>query len=550
MASVPAFLFLSLASGCIAATPQLIRKASDFEDGQVASVVQSDGGVESYSVAKKKSHDQGGWLGKWNPVDGGDGRACRGADANDDESAYKMTIYGDSVVELESCKKYCLNTPACQGIEHNPFVKRCEVWTRPEGILATTPDEGTVCLSYVPGKWTPADGGVNRACRGETGDDDKDEYYQRIEGASVKNLDDCKRKCVNMFGCQGIQHNAEKGEGHCEVWTRPDGIQATQASDGYTCLKFEPDYDENMWPGKWTPVDGGLNRACRGKHSNDDDNGYYRKIVGSVVFSVDACKRLCVQTPNCRGIEHNPRGQCEIWTRGGGIQASKNVEGYSCIAYMPGKWWEVNGGTNRACRGRDSNDDKMEYKLQKFGDSVQTLDACKQICISVGGCKGIEHHASGRCEVWTELIGASVEAQGFTCLRYQSQPTPPTPLQLAPGSPVSPGFIPGQPGPSPGPPGRYVATDQEGKTSAGGGANVPSFPGQSGIPAQGGQVGQNGIPAAVGTTSPAPIITTTKNSTNATSVSTTAEEESGAQRPAMKTVSVLVALWVARISVV
>lgn len=394
--------------------------------------------------AKHRQPPNNAKKGEWSEMDGGLNKACRGKDSEDNEKRHKVVISGEAVAKIEACKDYCVQTPGCQGISHNQNEKRCEAWIRPRGIQATKDEEYTTCLTYVPGTWGAADGGVNRACRGANKEDDKDEYFALVDGAGMKTLADCKRRCINTFGCKGIEHHPTADEGHCEIWTRSEGIEATEAADGYTCLSFESDEEAIQWPGVWTPVDGGVNRACRGENPNDDDNSYYTKHEGMEVLSLDACRRLCVNTLGCRGIEHNPRGQCEIWTRSAGIGASKVVDGYSCLSWVPGKWMQVDGGANRACRGKDESDDRMDYFLEKHGASMMSIDACKRLCMEVSGCLGIEHHPSGHCEVWTTKISASHLAPGFTCLKYVAEDKKSVPLIVGPAPPA-----PGPPGRSP-----------------------------------------------------------------------------------------------------
>lgn len=69
----------------------------------------------------------------------------------------------------------------------------------------------------------------------------------------------------------------------------------------------------------FTPVDGGVNRACRGAHAGDNQGTYF------VVRSADdiaGCKLLCEETANCGGIEYHTSGRCEVWIRPDGVGAS------------------------------------------------------------------------------------------------------------------------------------------------------------------------------------------------------------------------------------
>jgi len=176
------------------------------------------------------------------PVDGGDGRACRGASASDNLEEYYQIFTG--VSSIEDCKAKCIGDPECKGIEHNSGSGRCEVWVRPEGIDASVPFQGYTCLRYgsmatttplvTPLPFTPVDGGDGRACRGASASDNLEEYYQIFTG--VSSIEDCKAKCIGDPECKGIEHNS--GSGRCEVWVRPGGIDASVPFQGYTCLNY------------------------------------------------------------------------------------------------------------------------------------------------------------------------------------------------------------------------------------------------------------------------------------------------------------------------
>jgi len=86
---------------------------------------------------------------------------------------------------------------------------------------------------------------------------------------------------------------------------------------------------------------------------------------------------------------------------------------------VSGEFSEVDGGSDRACRGATSNDNAASYYTVMGGTS--SLEACKDHCRSTAGCVGIEYNSgSSRCEVWTRSagIGASVRVLGYECLRY------------------------------------------------------------------------------------------------------------------------------------
>ena len=180
------------------------------------------------------------------PVDGGVDRACRGAASSDNNPNYYTVVSG--VESLLACKEECVRAEACVGIEHSG--SRCEVWTRPEGIQASINLAGFTCLSYasslattvttttaattgaISNLFEAVDGGINRACRGASTSDNNPANYAVVSG--VQQLGDCQAECMKVVGCVGIEFSV----GRCEVWIRPDGIQATIALSGFTCQRL------------------------------------------------------------------------------------------------------------------------------------------------------------------------------------------------------------------------------------------------------------------------------------------------------------------------
>lgn len=85
-----------------------------------------------------------GWsIGSW----GGDDRACRGHDPDDNSENYYI-LYTNTP-NFAVCKARCATLPeplACYGIQHEEDSGRCEVWTRPIGSSARAP--GSKCWTY------------------------------------------------------------------------------------------------------------------------------------------------------------------------------------------------------------------------------------------------------------------------------------------------------------------------------------------------------------------------------------------------------------------
>jgi len=205
----------------------------------------------------------------------------------------------------------------------------------PRALPSATLTETTTAVPGIPG-FTAVDGGSNRACRGGSPSDNSGSYYTVVPG-SVPSLEACKAECVSATGCVGIEHNPSTGR--CEVWTRPAGVEATAAAQGFHCWKYisgsSPTNPPPAIPG-FVAVDGGSNRACRGGSPSDNSGSYYTLVPGSVP-SLEACKAECVSTIGCIGIEHNPStGRCEVWTRPAGVEASAPAQGFQCWRYRGG----------------------------------------------------------------------------------------------------------------------------------------------------------------------------------------------------------------------
>eukprot|EP00931_Biecheleriopsis_adriatica_P021622 TRINITY_DN14093_c0_g1_i1.p1 TRINITY_DN14093_c0_g1~~TRINITY_DN14093_c0_g1_i1.p1 ORF type:complete len:862 (-),score=116.59 TRINITY_DN14093_c0_g1_i1:110-2353(-) len=176
------------------------------------------------------------------PVDGGEGRACRGASPSDNDPSYYRLQSADTV---SACESKCLEISECVGIEYNAKTKRCEVWTRPSGIRSSRAVAGFVCFRHAVSSWAttmtttrtgsfqPVDGGESRACRGASPRDNDPSYY-RLQSADTVSA--WESKCLEISECVGIEYNARIKR--CEVWIRPFGIQSSFAVTGFACFRY------------------------------------------------------------------------------------------------------------------------------------------------------------------------------------------------------------------------------------------------------------------------------------------------------------------------
>ncbi|CAE8684030.1 unnamed protein product, partial [Polarella glacialis] len=84
--------------------------------------------------------------GQFEPVDAGTDRACRGANASDNSASY-YTL-NTAVASADACQELCRLQATCRGVEYNSR-GRCELWTRTDGIQASSPVSGYSCWRFV-----------------------------------------------------------------------------------------------------------------------------------------------------------------------------------------------------------------------------------------------------------------------------------------------------------------------------------------------------------------------------------------------------------------
>ena len=333
-------------------------------------------------------------------LDGFSGRVCRGSSPTDSLSSYYTLTGPDVTPTLDACQNLCMATPGCKGVEFRSGW--CEVWRRPEGIMAIAVSPGADCLRYEP--FMEVDGGVNRACRGADVGDNWGSYYTIVSESS---LDGCKEACLSRWNCKGIEYR----KGRCEVWTRPAGIQASIASSGALCLRLGG--SEELATDAFLSFHGSVNRACRGSDPSDDQLSYYDWHGPLAVQTLEQCKLKCLSIAACRGIDFSAEG-CKVWTRE--VQSSVERAGSTCLLYEP--FQPVGGGEDRDCRGAHSTDISPAYFTE--GPEASSLLDCKLQCVATAGCKGLAYNSTSQvCQIWATNVQASTAASGSVCLRFE-----------------------------------------------------------------------------------------------------------------------------------
>lgn len=164
-------------------------------------------------------------------ADGGYERSCQGESGSEDVSDSHYQVR--EVKSLHSCIQECRWTANCRGVQHTEATGRCELWT--VVISSTAPSAGTSCFRYAfEPQWRLADGGIDRACRGYQSWDNSAEYFSLSN--KTESLRSCQAECASFKGCIGVEFST----GRCELWTRSDGLGATKALPGFTCLRYDP----------------------------------------------------------------------------------------------------------------------------------------------------------------------------------------------------------------------------------------------------------------------------------------------------------------------
>eukprot|EP00931_Biecheleriopsis_adriatica_P053221 TRINITY_DN3111_c0_g2_i3.p1 TRINITY_DN3111_c0_g2~~TRINITY_DN3111_c0_g2_i3.p1 ORF type:complete len:1229 (-),score=178.22 TRINITY_DN3111_c0_g2_i3:135-3821(-) len=269
------------------------------------------------------------------PVDGGSDRACRGSSASDNLASYYSLSAAGS---LDECKRSCSQTSGCKGIEFKEG--RCEVWVRPAGIGSSVPLPGYTCLRYTPDHSSLPPSGVQATFDGQT--------YNACLGTAVHvtwngfhNLQEMSSaECNSLEIGDPIYNWQQKGHEHTfeagELNAAPGSTRyfkctahCNQGIGFFAITCPDPNSPASPSDSTFEPIDGGSGRACRGSSASDNLASYY---TVSAVGSLDECKRSCVQTSGCKGVEFK-EGRCEVWVRPAGIGSSIAVPDYTCLRY-------------------------------------------------------------------------------------------------------------------------------------------------------------------------------------------------------------------------
>jgi hypothetical protein len=253
---------------------------------------------------------------RFHPVDGGLNRACQ-KEKNFVPPYDKFFIAQFNITSLEDCQSSCRLADLCTGIEYLSEEGECRMWK--QSIDSGYEVPGSICMMYDPEGFEPVGDGTGQgeACSGNLNSNGTEtEYSTLLDNVS---LYECKVHCAMKQTCSGIEYR--NGDGRCRVWMLP--ISDSTLAEGFVCLRYRQ-------PG-FLAQDGGVNRACRGEHA--DDEATTRKTIVAVAGSLHDCQVHCARS-SCYGISYNTSSsQCEIWTQP--INGSIYASGSTCLAFEP-----------------------------------------------------------------------------------------------------------------------------------------------------------------------------------------------------------------------
>jgi len=283
--------------------------------------------------------------------------------------SYKWVLGAYSLADDPMTMEFCSLDKSC-----NFFGDVAPMPARSHCALQSCMDAGGRWCSRRPPLdklFSPVDGGVGRACRRTSREDNENVYYDIDKLATAASFDECLGLCfTHPTGCFGVEHIPFRLEHRCEIWqTR---IMATRPLETATCLRHENwlavpncclrgscgaackklgklgslDKPNCMklggqwcepaspWYRIFVPVEGGVDRCCRGADETDNSEAYYTIHTLGIKDTITQCKLLCADTAGCQGIEYlelakGPR--CEVWTRPQGIGATWPLRGCTCL---------------------------------------------------------------------------------------------------------------------------------------------------------------------------------------------------------------------------
>jgi len=240
--------------------------------------------------------------------------ACRGLSTNDYCSSYYEVRAGFR--DLDACSDLCAKRPDCTGVSFK--ADSCELWTRAIGPV-TEDVSGAVCLRKTGNELVPSGYDLSSGCG----------KFKVGSGpaCSLTCPDNYELTCRTLPWVTSCAVD-EYGRPLRSAWVpKQSGCGGSRCHETWAnCCTCEM---EDFLTFK--PVNGSMDRACRGTSASDNSPSYY--TLHSGVADLASCRALCVQEYySCHGIEFNSvTGRCEVWNRQKVIETTREVEGYQCF---------------------------------------------------------------------------------------------------------------------------------------------------------------------------------------------------------------------------
>lgn len=301
-------------------------------DGGITASVPNQGSICLRYVA----------LSRFEQLPGPDG-ACRGAHENDNKASYFTVL--SSVDSLAKCERRCLTTTGCRGVEYNEGAKRCEVWTRPEGIGAVKDLNGYTCLRIVR----------PQNCEVYNSMNDTDLAGVLLTEVRTNSSEECCSACEVTEGCGGFSYLAQS----CFL---KGNISGTFSNSGcVTRIKSMP------------PV------SCNGFMESREDTDLAGDLISAgFALSADHCCSSCSGVAACEGFAFFDH-MCYLKSNLTGTYSNPGCET---------RFKSIPGNCSGLSELLEDMDVAGELLAEVFAPSV---DLCCNHCRATAGCEGFSY---------------------------------------------------------------------------------------------------------------------------------------------------------------
>jgi len=267
---------------------------------------------------------------------------------------------------IEDCQATCSADPACKFIQFQPVLGKCHLYancaeTRPcENSCARTLRR-LVASTYIPTEYDKTD----QTCDGSTS-----EWGLKGRISDAETLDGCQEKCSTDPKCRFVQYQATLKKCH-----EYESCKAPRPCDG-ACERTVA----RLMAGTYVPtMYDRTQQTCDGSESPWGTKG---KITEGV-NTLQKCRDLCGQEPECRFIQFQPEVQrCHLYEECGTPRAcedncARTLQRLVAGTLIPTKY----DNTDLTCDGSAT-----EWGAKGLMSEEDTLEDCRELCADNVDC--------------------------------------------------------------------------------------------------------------------------------------------------------------------